>query len=245
MAAPAQNQRQTEPVGTTKVSGSQDSKFENPVYDRSSLEGDYMVMIAGQTEEDYFRRAPENQFCEFIDGIVYMPSPVSVSHQQLVQFVFHLLDGFRSERDCGPILTGPAVFKLGIGRDVEPDLFMLPVGGREQLHGQYAEGPAALIVEVLSQSTRDHDLTHKAALYREDATEEIWFIDERDRLLLVECRALGDYQANRLENGVYESQAIQGFWLDVAWLWSNPLPNPRRCLEQILAGPPARLGDRA
>ena len=30
-----------------------------------------MVMIADQTEEDYFRRCPKDKFCEFIDGIVF------------------------------------------------------------------------------------------------------------------------------------------------------------------------------
>jgi hypothetical protein len=37
--------------------------------------------------------------------------------------------------------------------------------------------------------------------------------------------------------GVFASQAIAGFWIDLGWLWSDPLPNPRRCLEAILAGP--------
>src|SRR5947209_3227074 len=46
-------------------------------YDRSSLKGDFMVMIADQTEEDYLRRCPEDRFCEFIDGVVYLHSHAS------------------------------------------------------------------------------------------------------------------------------------------------------------------------
>ena len=38
-------------------------------YDRSSLVGDFMVMIDDQTEEEYLRRCPEGRFCEFIDGV--------------------------------------------------------------------------------------------------------------------------------------------------------------------------------
>ena len=55
-------------------------------YDRSSLAGDFMVMIAGQTEEDWLRRAPDT-FCEFIDGIVYMPPRVLPEHQEDVNFL--------------------------------------------------------------------------------------------------------------------------------------------------------------
>ena len=35
--------------------------------------------------------------------------------------------------------------------------------------------------------------------------------------------------------GRLESLAIPGFWIDVAWLWQDPLPDALHCLEQILA----------
>ena len=63
-------------------------------YDRSSLVGDFMVMIPDQTEEDYLRRCPEGQTCEYIDGIVYTPSPVDAWHQFEVQFLTILVEMF-------------------------------------------------------------------------------------------------------------------------------------------------------
>src|SRR6476661_4901644 len=77
-------------------------------YDRSSLRRDFMVAMFDQTEEDFFRYAPESRFCEFIDGVVYMPSPVNVRHQEVVQFLFHLLHGYSLEKGLGPIFLGPA-----------------------------------------------------------------------------------------------------------------------------------------
>jgi Uma2 family endonuclease len=211
------------------------------VYDRSSLRGDFMVALFDQTEEDFFRYAPENRFCEFIDGVVYMPSPVSWRHQEIVQFLFHLLDAYRCEKGLGPIFTGPAVLKLRAGRAVEPDIFVLPPGAGErgQVHKQYGSPPADLVVEVLSESTRTHDLQHKAILYREEGIAELWLIDGRNHLLLVERRGADGYHASRIEDGPHRSSAIPGFWIDVSWLWADPLPNARRCLETILAGPPA------
>jgi Uma2 family endonuclease len=210
-------------------------------YDRSSLVGDFMVMIDGQTEAEYLRRAPENRICEFIDGVVYMPSPVSWRHQEIVQFLFHLLDAYRCEKGLGPIFTGPAVLKLRAGRAVEPDIFVLPPGAGErgQVHKPYGSPPADLVVEVLSESTRTHDLQHKAILYREEGVAELWLIDGRNHLLLVERRGADGYHASRIEDGPHRSSAIPGFWIDVSWLWADPLPNARRCLETILAGPPA------
>ncbi len=203
------------------------------VYDRSSLDGDYLVMIAGQTPEDWELYAPEKQFCEYIDGIVYMPSPVSYRHQDHAGFLFHLLDAYRSERGGWKIMMGPAVLRLQVARKFEPDIFVLPNEARE--HGNER---AVLVIEILS-TNREHDLVLKRVVYLEERVPEVWFLDERDRALLVDRQTGEGYEREVRSEGVLRSTGVPGFWIDVSWLWSDPLPNPRRCLEAILAGPPA------
>jgi Uma2 family endonuclease len=208
-------------------------------YDRSSLVGDFMVMIPDQTVEDYMRRCPENKFCEYIDGIVYMPSPVDIWHQFETQFFAVLLEMFAEERNSGIVLTGPAALKIREGRIVEPDLFVLPPGGFSQIHGTFCELPALFVIEVLSRSTRSHDLKEKAEFYREAGVLEFWFVDLRDQILIVHRRTDDGYEMERIEAGPYHLRCIPGFWINVTWLWEKPRPNLSRCLEAILAGPPA------
>jgi len=208
-------------------------------YDRSSLVGDFMVMIADQTEEEYLRRAPENKICEFIDGTVYIPSPAELWHQFDIQLLVFLLEGFTADRQAGHILTGPATFRVRDGCYLEPDLFVIPFDANSNFQGFYRELPVLLVVEVLSKSTRSHDLNRKAELYREAGTIEVWFLDLRDQALIVHRRAEGGYEVERIETGVYSSRAVPGFWLDVSWLWARPRPNVMVCLRAILAGPPA------
>jgi hypothetical protein len=43
------------------------------------------------------------------------------------------------------------------------------------------------------------------------------------------------YHAVRRRDGRLASEALPGFWLDVAWLWQEPLPPTLACLRQILA----------
>lgn len=205
------------------------------IYDRSSLRGDYMVMIAGQTADDFEKYAPEKQFCEYFDGIVYMPSPVTHRHQEQSGFLFHLLDGFRCERGVGSVLTGPSVLRLAPEWKPEPDIFVRPPADAPD-----PQPPALLVVEFLSPSTRDHDLGLKRKIYRQVGIPNIWTVDDRDRALFVERRHAqsGQYDQERLTKGPLAVPAIPGFWIDVAWLWADPLPNARRCLELILAGPP-------
>ena len=116
------------------------------IYDRSSLNGDYMVMIAGQTAEDFEKYAPEMQYCEYFDGIVYMPSPVVDRHQEQIGFLFHLLDGFRCERGCGQILMGPAVLRLTPEWKPEPDIFV-----RTPANAPPPQPLALLVVEFHSE----------------------------------------------------------------------------------------------
>jgi len=204
------------------------------MYDRSSLKGDYMVMLAGQTAEDFEKYAPERQFCEYFDGIVYMPSPVSQRHQEQALFLYDLLNGLRCERGGGTVLTGPAVLRLSEDRKPEPDVFVLPPAGSPPLP------PALFVIEILSASTRGHDLGRKFDAYRGAGIPEIWMFDEREKKVIAERHgANGQYVREVRSEGLLASSAIQGFWIDICWLWDEPLPNPRRCLERILADPPA------
>jgi Uma2 family endonuclease len=203
------------------------------LYDRSSLRGDYMVMIAGQTVEQWWRLAPPNQICEYIDGTIYMPNAPTDEHQDVAGFLFFLLNGCRYDFGMGPVRFGPGVLPLSPDRNPQPDVFVLPPEGRQDV-------PALLVIEVLSPSTRSHDLGLKSAIYREAAIPELWFIDLEARSLRIDRRG-GDglYTTDHITGGHWAVAALPGFWIDVSWLWARPLPNARRCLEAILAGPPA------
>ena len=208
-------------------------------YDRSSLDGDYMVMIPDQTLEDYLRRAPENKICEYIDGIVYMPSPASLWHQFDVFLLAFLLDGFTARRQVGHLQGGPASLRVADNQLLEPDLFVIPFGLQATFGGHFVDPPVLLFVEVLSKSTRSVDLSRKAELYHRAEAIEVWFVDDRDQVLIVHRRTENGYEVERIESGAYLSRALPGFWLDVSWLWARPRPDVLTCLEAILAGPPA------
>lgn len=213
---------------------------ESPVdfYDRSSLRGDFMVMIDGQTEADFWLRAPDTR-CEFIDGIVYMPPSGHANHQFDFQSLLWLISVYHAHHPVGVIQSGPTILKLRDDCLLEPDLFVLPLGTEAQIRADgYVRTPVLLAVEILSPSTRSHDLVVKSALYRAANVAEIWFVDRRDRVVIVERWDGATYRTERFESGPVVSRALLGFWFDVSWLWAEPEPNRLACLNQILAGPP-------
>ncbi len=206
----------------------------NRWFDRSGIKLDAMVTIRGVREIDWWMYAPETRICEYFDGTVYMPSPAKDDHQDQVGFWFDLTNGFCQETGLAVhVRLGPAVLHLAPGQYPEPDVFVVPKGPRP------LEPRAFLIVEVLSKSTRSHDLGLKTRRYREAQIPEFVYVDLRKHKLLVRSHADGQETEEVLDKGIWRSSGIPGFWIDVAWPWGPDLPNPRRCLETILAGPPA------
>ena len=202
-------------------------------FDRSSITADVMVMIEGVTEEEWWEDAPDNRVCEFWDGVVYMPSPASVEHQSDVGFWFFLLSGFASEREIGEVILGPGVLRLAPGRNLEPDVFVVPFG--EGPH----DPPALLVVETLSPSTRAHDTGRKAQGYRDAKIPEMIHVDLKRRRIIVSRRVEEMYTTEILERGIWHSASVPGFWLDIEWLWRDSHPRRVQCLLAILAGLPA------
>lgn len=219
-------------VNTSTLEADRPSTDPRPkVYDRSSFEGDFLIAIPGQTAEDFERFAPETRICEYFDGTVYMPSPVSDDHQYLVVFLTHLLDAYRWERGTGKVVTGPGVLRLRPEYKPEPDIHVRPIDDDSGTK-------AVLVIEVLSAGHVSYDLEFKDAFYREAGIPEIWYIDQRERRLIAR-RKLGDtYRTDEYAEGPVHATGIPGFWIDVSWLWASPEANPRECLARILAGPP-------
>ncbi|HEU5115158.1 MAG TPA: Uma2 family endonuclease, partial [Isosphaeraceae bacterium] len=202
------------------------------VFNRSSFEGDFLVSVPDQTAKDFEKYAPESQFCEYVEGTIYMPSPVSDRHQEWILFLVDMFNGFKWLRGgLGQILMGPAVLRLSPERLLEPDIFIRDPEPNPE------NPPARFVLEVLSPSNRTYDLEWKSAFYQEALIPEIWYVDGKELALVIDRRTGDSYERIRLSSGILISEVLAGFWIDVSWLWAQPLPNPRECLDRILAGP--------
>jgi len=197
----------------------------------------YLLRAGGWTEDRYFKEAPETQIVEFEDEEIIMHSPASMRHQDITGFLIFLLRGYVRFQDMGRALNGPAVVRLRPGLDLEPDIFFIAKGQLDRLGDQYFSGAPALVIEVISTGSRNHDLKTKAAHYREHGVKEYWAIDAEQRTLyrhLLPDRPHDPYRVSKHTEGRLESRAIAGFWIEVGWFWQEPLPAELECLQQIL-----------
>jgi Uma2 family endonuclease len=186
------------------------------------------------TYEEFLAWADEDTLAEWVDGEVVMHSPASYDHQDISGFLEAILRPFVQERELGIVQRAPFQMRLpNSGR--EPDLIFVAAQHVDRLRRTYLDGPADLVVEVLSPESAGRDRGEKFYEYARGAVPEYWLIDPDAQW--AEFYRLGEFglyePAFTGRDGLYRSAAIAGFWLRVEWLWEDPLPNSLRVLAEI------------
>ena len=207
-----------------------------PVSPPPLREGDRM------TSDEFLRRweaMPELKHAELIDGVVYMPSPVSQPHSD-----FHILLAFwlRSyETDTPGCHSGlDSTWLMGERNTPQPDLALrvLPdFGGQSRAGGDYPLGAPELVVEV-AVSSAAHDLGAKFHLYqRQGVLEYLVALVGEKRFAWYEW-IKGAFRTLELgTDGILRSRCFPGLWLDAEAFWRLDGAGVRTVLEQGLATP--------
>ena len=177
--------------------------------------------------DDFLQWADEDSLAEWVNGKIEVTSPASLRHQQLVQFLNRLLAAFVEIHDLGLIVLPPFQMKLRTsGR--EPDLLFIAKERQGLLRDVFLDGPADLAVEIISPESSTRDRITKLAEYQQAGIPEYWLIDPRTRgkATFYQRNAQGEYDAVLTgRQGIYDSRVVRDFWLDLAWLWQQPLPD--------------------
>jgi len=199
---------------------------------------DYLLRIHGVSEEQFDEMVDEDTRAELLDGVMIVHSPASAEHDKLGGFLRFLHFGFAQRRRLGEVLGPETLVHLATCRRFAPDLFFLRTARVPPRPWPVViEGSPDLAMEILSPSNRDYDLEEKRPAYQKAGVEEIWLVDPENRQLTIDRQRRRRYATEIVSSGRVFSRVLNGFWLEVDWLWSTPLPEALTCLELILAEP--------
>jgi Uma2 family endonuclease len=182
---------------------------------------------------EFLAWADEDTLAEWVEGAIVMASPAATYHQQLAGFLGAVLHGFCEYADLGVVLGAPFQMKLATaGR--EPDLLFVAKAHLERLRETYLEGPADLVVEIVSPESAGRDRGEKFYEYAQGGVPEYWLIDPQ-RQWAEFYRLQGGHYLPVLSGGVGQAEAtvLPGFWLRVEWLWQRPLPGVEDVLLEV------------
>ena len=186
------------------------------------------------TYEEFLEWADEDTLAEWVDGEVVMYSPASSRHQDIVWFLGVVLGIYVETHGLGMIRLAPFQVKLArSGR--EPDLLFVARENLSRLKETCLDGPADLVVEVVSPESVGRDRGEKFYEYQEAGIPEYWLIDPDRRW--AEFYRLGKDGLYRVafagREGIFRSEVLPGFWLRVEWLWQEPLPKVLDVLREL------------
>jgi len=178
------------------------------------------------TFEDFLANLDENVWAEWVDGEIIPMTPASSFHQDIVRFLLSILSIFVETHDLGWVTTAPFTMYLPVppqGR--EPDLLFVKRERMDRIRDAYLDGPADMVVEVVSLDSRTRDRVEKMAEYERAGVREYWLIDPlRLQADFYRLMADGGFTRVPVQDGVFTSEALPGFRLRVDWLWRKPLP---------------------
>ena len=175
------------------------------------------------TYEEFLAWVDEDTWAEWVDHEVIFMSPPATRHQEIAAFLMAIMRALAEEQGLGQVLSAPYQMKLENGR--EPDVLFIAEAHRDRLQEVYLDGPADLVVEIVSSSSGPRDRGDKFYEYEAGGVPEYWLVDPAREQLEVYRLTEGRYRSVRPdEEGVVCSDAMPGFWLKEAWLWQEPLP---------------------
>ena len=130
--------------------------------------------INGRYTWDDYRRWPDDERWEIVEGEAYDMSPGPSSRHQRIVGALHLrLAAYFKGKRCEVFLS-PMDVKLSDFDVVQPDLLVVCEPNR--VKPTHIEGPPTLVVEILSPSSHEHDRIRKTRLYARAGVKEYWLV---------------------------------------------------------------------
>ncbi len=193
----------------------------------------------------YLRWNPEGGLVEWVRGEAVQYMSTTAEHQRIVTFLVALLQAFCDLFNLGRVFSGPYTMRAqpdGNGR--EPDVFVVLTPHLERARSEYLDGPADLVVEVISDDSVARDRVDKFDEYEAAGISEYWIIDPRPgrrRASFFMLDAQRRFQPVQLDAGdTYHSTVLPGLWLMSDWLWQDN-PSVMQALIEIVS--PEKLID--
>jgi Uma2 family endonuclease len=189
--------------------------------------------------EEYLAWSGEDVHAEWVNGEVIVQMPPKQPHQIVVAFLLQVMGLFVQLFRSGRLLPAPFEMRaVAGGPSREPDLLFVAQEHLDRLTPERLNGPADLVVEVVSDDSVARDRADKFYEYQAAGVQEYWIIDPRPGYERVDFYVLdeqGRYRPVPVDpDGRYHSTVLVGFWLQVDWVLSPEPPEVLPVLAQIV-----------
>jgi hypothetical protein len=185
---------------------------------------------------DLWYKMPALKFAELIDGVVYMPPPISADHGRCNSMIKGGVIGlYAAYTPVCQALSNATWLMLDSVPQPDSALLVAPeAGGRTTVTDGLATGAPELIAEIC-RSSRSYDLGPKLGLYERAGVDEYIAVMVEEKRIEWRILESGCYRFHQPDSdGIFRSRVFPGLWLDEAALWSFDVRRLNSVSEQGL-----------
>jgi len=151
---------------------------------------------------------------EYIDGEVYLIASPKTLHQKILGEVYMQFYNWFKGKQCVPMLSPYDITLYREGKPeninvVQPDLVVICDLEEKLNEKDYYMGTPALVIEILSESTRRKDFVKKLDLYMSTGIKEYWIINPFNNEVSIYCFKDNDI----ISNATYKKDETAGIVL--------------------------------
>ena len=169
---------------------------------------------------EQFDALPDDTKAELIDGELVYAMPVNERHNAVQLFIQTVLALYVVKQGLGRVFADQFEMRLGAQRFV-PDASFVRTEHLDRVLPTRIEGPADLVVEVLSPDSVARDRGVKLRDYAMAGVQEYWLLDpEAERIEVYGRQPDGAFVPLAPDRaGAIASQVVPGLRLRPEWLW--------------------------
>ena len=129
------------------------------------------------TYDDYIHFPDDGNRHEIIDGVHHMSPAPETYHQTLSRRIQFRLYQALEEQGKALVFNAPTDVQLSKTDIVQPDILVISESRKTIISPTKILGPPDLVIEILSPSTIDRDVSLKLSLYEQSGVPEYWVVD--------------------------------------------------------------------
>jgi Uma2 family endonuclease len=167
-----------------------------------------VLMQKPKTLVDVYRLLPEGTPIQVIQNQFYMSPSPRFDHFSVSREIFRNLDTYVTQNDLGEVIYAPVDVYLGNSNAVQPDVFFISNRNKHFIKEDGVYGAPDLIIEVLSPSNRNTDLTKKKAVYEQFGVIEYFIVDPADKSVLSYYLKDGKYADPKKQKAKFTSKQL-------------------------------------
>ena len=194
---------------------------------------DYLLMKFDVSEEEFWEIANEDSNFELINGVLIIHSPASTEHEELFGYLNFVLRYYTEQTEKGKVFGSRLVMRLSEKWNPEPDLMVILPEHYVRIKETRIQGPADLVIEILSPTTRELDLTKKLPYFRQAGVGETWIIDPKSQELTIYWEEEEKKWSKENADNYIESHILPDLKFKPIWMWEREKYPSSKIIQDI------------